>query len=93
MHSPLEYLMGSWNGPEAEEGLLYESLYQEGRWLEGKKAWGDVLGDKETMQTLPPDHKQCKRKVSCIVTHIVLWLLAQIGLQEDISSSDVDLRL
>lgn len=49
--------MGSWNGPEAEEGLLYESLCQEGReWKERKP--GEMLGNKETMQTLPPDHKQ-----------------------------------
>ena len=49
--------MGSWNGPEAEEGLLYEALCQEGRdWNERKP--GEILGNKETMQTLPPDHKQ-----------------------------------
>lgn len=64
---------------------------KEGDWKERKP--GEMLGDKEIMQTLPPDHKQWKRNVSCIVTHRVLWLLAQTGLQEDISSSYVDLRL
>lgn len=36
---------------------------KDGDWKEREP--GEMLGDKETMQTLPPDHKLCKRKVSC----------------------------
>lgn len=36
---------------------------KDGDWKEREP--GEMLGDKETVQTLPPDHKQCKHKVSC----------------------------
>lgn len=49
MDSPLEHLLGSWKGPEAEEGLVCTKM-------EGKPV--EMMEIKETIQTLPPDNKQ-----------------------------------